>query len=177
MGACSQKVKLWIKVHSPSFWNFIFNFNRILHFYYQQYLRLLEKGSDNFVRGRKQKTKRNLILRRKAEQDLSNGVYNWRGFLGVVSHTTDSLAHRLQQEFRENGDELLDDHEIHLETSDQDQIICPLCHLNIHQRIMIAPCGDFNICGACIQTIWQSNEPNCPTCGSRIENVIRFRQN
>ena len=168
---CFEKLD---KVHKPSFWAFIFNFNRLLHHYYLKYLRFLEHGSDNFVRGRKKVTKNNLVLRRKAEQKLSEGVYTWREFLGAVSHTSDTLSDRLQQEFHENRDLVLQDLEINTEANDQ--IICSNCNLNILEKFMIGPCGDYNVCGQCIETVRQSNEPNCPTCGHRIENVIRFRQ-
>ena len=105
---------------------------------------------------------------------MANGVYSWREFLKVVSHTSDTLSERLQQEFSENGELLLQDTENHVENIHE--LICTSCNLNIHERFVIAPCGDSNVCGQCIETVRQSNIPNCPTCGERIENVIRVRQ-
>ena len=135
---------------------------------------MLDVGSDNFVRGRKESTKRNLSVRRAAESKLSDGVYTWREFLGAVSYTTDSLSQRLQKEFRDNGDQLIDDHEIYLETNGNDQINCTRCHLNIQQRMVISSCGHSNICGECINQICQSSAPNCPNCLRKIESVIEL---
>ena len=161
-------------MHKTSFWAFIFNFNCLHHHYYLQYLRLLEHGPNNFVRGRKKSTKSNLSLKGKAEKNLSNDIYSWREFLKVVSHTSDNLSERLQQEFSENEDLLLQDAEIPVENTHQ--LICTSCNLNIQERFVIAPCGDSNVCGQCIDTIRESNLPICPTCGQRFENVIRIRQ-
>ena len=42
---------------------------------------------------------------------------------------------------------------------------------------MIGPFGDSNVCGQYIESVMkQSNILNCPTCGKRIENVIRVHQ-
>ena len=37
---------------------------------------------------------------------------NWREFLGIVSFTSNSLVDKLEEVFKENNDQLVDDHEI-----------------------------------------------------------------
>ena len=78
------------------------------------------------------------------------------------------------EDFSENEDLLLQDAEILVENAHQ--LICTNCNLNIQEKFVIGPCGDLNVCGQCIYTIRQSNLPICPTCGQRIENVIRVRE-
>ena len=126
------------------------------------------------MRGRKKSTISNLSRRRNAEENLINGVYSWRKFLGVVSYTSDSLTERLQQEFSENEELFFQDVETNVENSNQ--LICSNCNLDIQERYMIGPCGHYNVCFQCIQTIQQSNEPKCPTCRNRILSVIRFQE-
>ena len=96
------------------------------------------------MRGRKNKYKNNLALRRKAEQKMPNGMYTWCEFLGAVSHTSDNLSDRLQQEFHEYSDLLLQDLEIHNENIHE--LICSYCNLSIQERFVIGPCGDSNVC-------------------------------
>ena len=168
------KLKSIIKIHSPSFWHFIYNHNRIQHFYYQQYERLLEWGPDGFVRGPKKSTQNNKSLKRLAEEKLANNVYTWQEFLSALSYISDSLVKRLQQEFKENGDQVLNDDNIYVEPITHDEFICSSCNLNFQQRFMLS-CGHSNICGQCIERIQHSNQQNCPTCGIRIENVIQFQ--
>ena len=47
----------------------------------------------------------------------------------------------------------------------------------LQERFVIGPFGDSNVCGQYIESVMkQSNILNCPTCGKRIENVIRVHQ-
>ena len=112
--------------------------------YYLNYLRLLDKGPNNFVRGRKKSTIDNLALWRIAEQKLSNGEYTWKKLLEVFSHTTKKLSERLEEQFNENRELLLQDVEI--EQENYDQFVCGVCNLQIWERFMITPCGDTNVC-------------------------------
>ena len=105
------KLKSWIKVHRPSFWTFVFNFNRVLDFYHQEYLKLREFGEDSFNREPKKVTLHNAKICSKAEEGLTEGILNWHSFLATVSYTTKSFADRLQQEFKAHSNQLLDNDE------------------------------------------------------------------
>ena len=105
------KLKSWIKVHRPSFWTFVFNFNRVLDFYHQEYLKLSELGEEIFNREPKKVTLYNTKVCSKAEKELKVGLLNWRSFLATVNNATKSLADRLQQEFKAHNNQLLDNDE------------------------------------------------------------------
>ena len=95
-------------------------------------------------------------------------------FWKAISHTSETLSERFQQEFSENGDFLLQYLEIYLENTHQ--LICSGCNLDIQEKLWLAHGGDSNVCGQCIENVIQSNLSLCPTCGHKIENVIRVHQ-
>ena len=92
---CFQGIwKPMSKVHKPTFWAFIFNFDSLIHQNYINWLRLLQNDPDNFVRCKENSTKNNSALGRKAGQELSNGG----PIQCVVSQTSDLLSGRLNEE-------------------------------------------------------------------------------
>ena len=73
-------------------------------------------GPEKITRGQKKVTKRNLTIRRNAEKRLmypkkEEERITWRQFLGIVSHTTDSLTEDLSKNFHDNKDQLLDEYQ------------------------------------------------------------------
>ena len=96
-------------------------------------------------------------------------------YLSMAYVENDILILILQQECSENGDTLLHDTKTHV--GDTHEFVCTRCNLNIQERFVIGPFGDSNVCGQYIESVMkQSNILNCPTCGKRIENVIRVHQ-
>ena len=170
------KLKLWMKVHRPSFWTFVINFNMILDFYYQQYKRCInpKKGEDGFTRGPKKLTVHNATVRSNAELGLKNGRLSWQTFLSIVSYTTKTLGDQLQKEFKAHKDQLLDDDDIDYQANDFGQDACIQCKLFIGQKVLIVECGDINICQICIDTIKASDNPVCPNvqCGKIIGATV-----
>ena len=65
--------------------------------------------------------------------------------------------------------------DLEIEAENSDNLICSHCSLEYQEKIMIGPCGHLNICGQCIETALQLEEPKCPTCGRIIGTLIRFQ--
>ena len=125
--------------------------------------------------------KKHFIVQFYGREDCTNKrlwVYwcvNFDWILGVISYTRASVSGRLNQEFFESRDLLFQDLEIHVKNTYM--LKCSNCNLAIQERFMICSCWDFTVCGTCIETHWLHKEPNCLTCGQKIENVINISSN
>ena len=171
------KLKSWIDRHRPNFWIFMLNFNRVLDLYLDQYHRTFEFGPEKLTR-KKKVTEKNKTRRETAEDLLESKdpkkKITWQQFLGIVSYTQNSLAERLQKQFRSNNDELLDDHEIYFDPNDNGEEACIKCHLHLFDKVAIT-CGHTDVCKSCVDDLKNSEEPNCPTCGDEITSTISLK--
>ena len=177
------KLKKWIVDHNPAFWVFVINLNKVLDHYHLQYLRMLNPkiGPEKITRGQKEVTKRNLTIRRNAEKRLmypkkEEERITWRQFLGIVSHTTDSLTEDLSEKFHDNGDQLLDDHQIFYDPNDVGVGSCTNCKLHIYKTVGIIPCGHKHLCSHCVDDLIK-NAKNCPNsaCGKKVEGKLELQ--
>ena len=169
------KLKQWIMRHSPSFWIFVHNINRVFDFYYQQWQRMIEFGPDKLTR-KKPITIKNKTHRSNAEDLLMHKDpkkrINWRQFLGLVSYTTNSLVERLQKEFTDQNGKLIDDHEIFYDANDNGENCCIKCQLRIYEKIAL-DCGHQNVCQVCVNNLRKDfDHPACPNIDSG-EEIIR----
>ena len=154
-------------------------FSRILKYKWDQFRRLKRVGSDNFVRGRKEITSRNITMRRTAEKKLKSGDLDWFEFLKEVSHTNLTLTSDLEQQYKENGNNVYEGDDLDYDVNDRGENTCVICDLRIYEKNMLQPCRDTNVCQDCIDDILASSQtPCCPNrdCGKEIENVLPFRK-
>ena len=120
-------------------------------------------GSDGFTRGQKEKTRREIILRRAAEKRLEKKEIDWFEFLKVVSHTNISVTEDLEQQFTENGEQPYDGEDLDMDIVDYGKDICIQCELKIFEKQYIYPCGHTNVCSDCLDDIRSTFEvPTCP---------------
>ena len=101
----------------------------------------------------------------------------WRQFLGIVSHTTDSLTEDLSKKFHDNGDQLLDDHQIFYDPNDFGVGSCTNCKLHIYKNVGIIPCGHNHLCSHCVDDLIKNAE-NCPHssgCGKKVEGKLELQ--
>jgi hypothetical protein len=149
-----------------------------LRFKWDQFRRLRREGSENFVRGRKEKTIQNIEMRRKTETKLEEKKLDWLEFLKIVSHTNVPLTQDLEQQYKENGNEVYDGEDLDFDENDDGEGTCIKCQLKIYEKNMFQPCGDTNVCQECIDDIMESNNPKCPNkdCSKTIEKVLPFRK-
>jgi hypothetical protein len=90
-------------------------------------------------------------------------------FLGIVSHTNDTLVDKLQDDFRENKDRIIDDDEIDFDPKDYGKGCCLKCHLKIYEKVVLS-CGHSSTCKYCAEKLLKSDQPICPnlTCRELI---------
>ena len=161
------RIRCDITIHRPNFWHFVFQYNRILKYFWKQYCRL-RKGK-RIGRGQRKKIRDNITARNNAGIQLEIDE-DWKKFLYKVSHTQDSLIRRL-------GQQTLDEQEIaEQEIRDLALECCFVCGLIINQRLLILDCNHANICGGCLIDLKENNEvcPN-PNCGDVIVDFIPIR--
>lgn len=119
-------------------------------------------------------------MRRTAEKKLKSGeIKDWFEFLKVVSHTNITLASDLEQQYKENGNDVYEGDDLDYDVTDRGENTCVKCDLRIYEKNMLHPCGDTNVCQDCIDDIRASSQtPCCPNrdCGKEIENVLPFRK-
>ena len=150
---------------------------RILKFKWDQFRRLKREGSDGFTRGQKEKTRREIILRRATEKRLEKKEIDWFEFLKVVSHTNISITEDLEQQFTENGEQPYDGEDLDIDIIDYGKDICIKCELKIYEKQYIYSCGHTNVCSDCLDDIRSSFEvPTCPMvqCNKPIIDVYPF---
>ena len=122
-----------VQVQHCNIWTFMVIFKRILRFEYKQYQRLVTHGEGKVTRGRKNHTENNIKNRRTAENELVKGKISWLVFLQRVSHTNDSMVARLEEDFRQNGDEV-DDPRVQLDTNHNNDSLCARCNIEIDRH-------------------------------------------
>ena len=169
--------KAWIIRHQPTFWMFLDNFNKIQEHYWLQYQRMDWAGAEKITRVKKN-SKQNKTLRGKAEDRLMSEnkeeKINWREFLGIVSFTTNSLVDKLEEVFKDNNDQLLDDHEIFYDVNDTGAGACIKCHLHIYEHEVVAlSCGHRNVCHTCADELKKNHGP-CPNVICKNGKEIRY---
>ena len=153
-------------------------YNRVLRFEYKQYQRLVVHGEGKVTRGRKNHTENNIQNRRTAENELVAGKISWLVFLQRVSHTNDSMVARLEEDFRQNGNEV-DDPRVQLDTNHSNDYLCANCNIEIDQehRVVLG-CGHGSVCWPCVEMIKENPNPKCPMedCQAIIGNdYIRMK--
>ena len=137
-------------------------------------------GPEKITRGQKKVTKRNLTIRRNAEKRLmypkkEEERITWRQFLGIVSHTTDSLTEDLSKNFHDNKDQLLDEHQIFFDPNDVGVGSCTNCKLHIYKTVGLIPCGHNHLCLHCVDDLIK-NAKNCPDseCGRKVTGKLEL---
>jgi len=114
-----------------------------------------------------------LELRRDAEALLKSKdpekKISWIEFLEIVSHTNDTLVDKLQDDFRENKEQIIDDDEIDFDPKDNGVGCCLKCHLKIYEKVVLS-CGHSSTCKYCAEKLLKSDQPICPnlTCRELI---------
>ena len=76
--------------------------------------------------------------------------------------------------FKENNDQLLDDHEVFYDVNDNGAGACIKCHLHIYEHEVVAlSCGHRNVCHTCADELKQNHGP-CPNVICKNGKEIKY---